>query len=161
MHERRGFGIALSTTLVGVGFGAFLAYYIAMAALAPSRRGDYGWVPVLALAMVGVAFAVGVAVFVSLYRESTRRRALGAFAKRGRELGVNYQNQVGERQAVQDWIDETRTWLDTNLPDYAELFSTPVLGRMPPQDLNNVVSDEVRAVILSHLQRLAEIMIKL
>jgi len=111
--------------------------------------------------MVGVAFAVGVAVFVSLYRESTRRRALGAFAKRGRELGVNYQNQVGERQAVQDWIDETRTWLDTNLPDYAELFSTPVLGRMPPQDLNNVVSDEVRAVILSHLQRLAEIMIKL
>ena len=40
MNEPRAFGVALCTTLMGIGVGGLLAYYIAMAALPPGRRGD-------------------------------------------------------------------------------------------------------------------------
>jgi hypothetical protein len=164
MHERRSFGIAFSTTLFGVGFGAFLAYYIAMAALPSEYRGRYGWVPILALAGIGAAVVAGIAVLVSLQRAKERRLALGRLTDEARALAERVSVAVpSEVQAVTDDLDDWQakldTWFETEAPEFQHHFFNPS-GTLLRFTGNNP-QERLLFVLDLRLQRVAEVTMKL
>jgi len=164
MHERRSFGIALSTTLLGVGWGAFLAYYIAMAALPPTSRGDYGWIPILAGLGMGVAVIAGIAVLISLKRAKGRHLALGKFTDEARVLAVRIRSAGQSKfpEVADDfhvWEIKLDAWFEKELPEFHYHFFNPA-GTLLRFTGNNP-QENLLFVLDLRLQRIAEVTLKL
>lgn len=167
MKERRSLGIALSTTLVGVGLGAFFASFIALAALPSSLRRDYGWIPPAGMAsgfvVVAAGIGVGVAVLVSLRRSRGRHLTLGVFLREARELSVEIGERPGDHQALYEqmkaWEARVSAWFDANLPEYTEHFMNAAGTGLRITGANH------REVLLKylevHMQRISEVILEL
>ena len=167
MKERRGFLVALSTTLIGVGLAALVASLIALATVPEPFRIHYGWVPPFGIAIgvvsVVAGIAAGVAWEVSWRRSRSRHLRLGAFLGEARELA----SVIGEmRQApaisyeqLQAWEERVSSWIATNLPEYSEHFLNMAGTGLLIRD------ESLRVVMLRSLevrmQRISEVILEL
>jgi len=178
MHEGRGFLVALSTTLIGVGLAVLVASLIALATVPKQFRVHYGWVPpvgiALGIASVIAGIAAAIAWEVSWRRNRARIRGLGQWCAKGYGIRnrLSAVTDVPSLKAAKDeafqWQGQVLDWFEANLLDYTPHFVNtggyPYLGEPKdpgsPEDLL-ALRLELLAAHDTQLQRLGELLMKL